>query len=249
MKKTKILVLAAATLFPSLVLANEHAIEKENNPLISLDYKVWWQDHETIGKRYVSAQNNILKVTAHTQNGFIPNLSVQVGKAESNLFGYTNTDVRAFYVYDFNQQLSFDFGAGMSMRYDALHGKQDDAESLEWEAYDPHLALGISYDVNSFDGLTLFTEFEKRFNGDNDSFMGGTTTEIGARYTFVDKGSRSISAEIGYRRDIQDNKFTVTKVVEPEDPPAEKEGSSTITEIENRRMISDGFYMGVKVSF
>ena len=228
------------------------AQEKQEDPTISIDYKVWWQDHETIGKRYVSAQNNLLKLTAHTQSGFIPNLSIQIGKAESNLFAYTNTDIRAFYVYDFSENLSFDYGVGLSMRYDALHGKQDDPASLKWEAFDPHLAIGATYDISGLEGLSVFTGLEKRFNSDNNGFSGGTTTEIGARYTFVDKGYRSITAEIGYRRDIQDNKFSVTKVVEPEeptDPPKRTGESTTTTEIENRRMISDGFYMGVKISF
>ncbi|MCY9861143.1 hypothetical protein OTK49_01185 [Vibrio coralliirubri] len=253
-KKTHLLVPLLAIACTPAAFATETAPELSNNPDITIDYKVWFQDHETIGKRYVSAQNNLIKVTAHTQDGWMPNFSAQIGKAESNLFGYVNTDLRAFYVYDYSDNLSFDYGAGMSMRYDALHGKQGEASSLEWSAYDPHVALGVTYDIEQMDGLTLFGGFEKRINGESSSFIGGTTTEFGARYTFLEKGSKSITAEIGYRRDIQDADFTVTKTVETPDEGGDAEtrtegGGSTYTEVENRRMISDGFYLGVKMAF
>lgn len=252
LKKNNFLVPLLAIACAPAAFATDTAQSSNTNPDITIDYKVWFQDHETIGKRYVSAQNNLLKVTAHTQDGWIPNFSAQIGKAESNLFGYVNTDLRAFYVYEYSKNLSFDYGAGFSMRYDALHGKQGDAASLEWSAYDPHLALGVTYDIEQLDGLTLFGGFEKRFNSDSASFIGGSTTEIGARYTFVETDSKSITAEIGYRRDIQDADFTVTKTVEKPDEGGESDkraGESTYTEVENRRMISDGFYLGVKVAF
>lgn len=246
LKKTFVsLTVIAAMSAPAF--AAEQVKETNSKPLISLDYKVWFQDHETVGKRYVSAQNNLLKATLHTENGYIPNVSVQIGKAESNLFAYTNTDIRAFYLYEYNENLSFDYGAGISMRYDARHGKQDDEGTLFWNAYDPHLAVGVAYKVPELSGLTLFSGFEKRFSEDNESFSGGTTTEVGARYTFVNKGSRSISAEIGYRRDIQDQEFTVNKVTEASEDGSDA-GGVPYTDKEDRRMISDGFYLGVSMS-
>lgn len=248
MLKNTLVSLTVIAAMSAPAFAAEQVKQTKNDPLVSLDYKIWFQDHETVGKRYVSAQNNLLKATLHTQNGYIPNVFVQVGKAESNLFAYTNTDIRAFYVYDYNEDLSFDYGAGVSMRYDARHGKQDDEATLDWNAYDPHVSVGVAYKVPQFDGLTLFSGFEKRFNEDNESFSGGTTTELGARYTFVDKGSRSISAEIGYRRDIQDQEFTVHKVTEPSEDGSDA-GGVPYTEKEDRRMISDGFYLGVSMSF
>ncbi|KDM90968.1 hypothetical protein [Photobacterium galatheae] len=244
MLKKTIISLTVIAAMSAPAFAADAVKQTKEKPSLSLDYKIWFQDHETVGKRYVSAQNNLLKATAHTQNGLIPNVSIQIGKAESNLFEYTNTDIRAFYVYDATENLSFDYGAGVSMRYDARHGKQDDPTTLDWDANDPHVALGVSYKLPQFQGLTLFSEFEKRFSEDNESFSGGTTSEFGMRYAFVDKGSRRLSAEIGYRRDIQDAAFTVTKTADGSDV-----GGASFTAKENRRMISDGFYLGVNMSF
>ncbi len=226
----------------------------DNTP-VSIRYNVWFQDHETIGKRYVSAQNNMIEFTGFTQDGFIPNVKLEIGKSESNLFAYTETDLSAFYSFDYNDNISYSFGGGISKRFDARNGKPDDAATLEWDSMDPYIALGLSYDVDSFKGLSFYTGIEKRHNKDNQTFSGGTTTEIGARYVFVDHGDRQISAEIGYRRDIHDHEFTVTKTVEEETPPEGGEPdpapaeSSTVTAQENRRMIGDGFYIGVRMTF
>lgn len=226
----------------------------DNTP-VSIRYNVWFQDHETMGKRYVSSQNNMIEFSGYTQDGFIPNVKLEIGKSESNLFAYTETDLSAYYSYDLNKRVSYSFGAGISNRFDARSGKPDDAATLEWDALDPYISLGLAYDVESFDGLSLFTSLEKRYNKDNQSISGGTTTEVGARYVFVDKGDRQISAEIGYRRDIHDHEFDVTKTVEDETPPDGGEPepapaeSSTVTVQENRRMIGDGFYIGVRMTF
>lgn len=230
----------------------------DDGTLISIDYKVWFQDHETMGARYVSAQNNIIKLTAHTQDGFIPNVSLEAGKAESNLFAYTETEFRVFYEYDYSEALSFDYGVGVSARYDARHGKPDDAATLGWNTVDPQFVVGVSYQVPSFTGLTLFSSLEKRVNKDNTGLSAGTTSELGARYVFLNKGNRSIAAEIGYRRDIQQQKFTVTKTKDDSSEDGDAKayddagagtGDSTYTEIENRRMIGDGFYLGVRMTF
>lgn len=237
---------------PAFAMENTKSVT-DDETLFSIDYKIWFQDHETVGKRYVSAQNNILTLTAHTQAGYIPNVSVEIGKAESNLFAYTEAELRAFYEYHYNSNLSFDYGVGVSTRYDARHGKEDDPSTKEWDTVDPLLSLGVAYHVSGFEGLTLFSSFEKRLNEYSTGFSGGTTSEFGARYTFLEKGSRSISAEIGYQRDIQDQEFTVTKTTEEPAasavPNSTGGGSSTYSQNETRRMTGDGFYLGVKMTF
>lgn len=234
--------------------------QKDDGTLLAVEYNVWFQDHETVGKRYVSAQNNLIKLTAYTQDKWIPNVSFEAGKAESNLFAYTESELRAFYEYQYNDNLTFDYGAGIGARYDARHGKIGEATTLDWDAIDPQIAIGLNYKIPQFDGLSVFTSLEKRFNKDNSGFSGGTTTQLGARYVFVAKGQRTISAEIGYRRDIQDHVFAVTKT---EEPPEGGDGSGdaktyedktpppskTYVDHENRRMISDGFYLGVRMTF
>lgn len=252
MNKKLLAPLVATIMASSFASATE--IDKESNGFfadtpISVRYNVWFQDHETTGKRYVSAQNNMIQLVGYTQDGFIPNVRLEVGKSESNLFAYTETDLSAYYTYKPTKQIDLDYGFGISNRFDARNGKADDAATLDWNATDPYVMLGASYDLQSFDGLTFFTVLEKRFNEHNTSFSGGTTTEVGARYIFVDKGDRTISAEIGYRRDIQDHKFTVTKTAEEEPTTETSDSGSTITEQENRRMLSDGFYIGVTMRF
>lgn len=245
---------ALLALFASTAHASDTlSLDNAASPKIGIDYKVWFQDHETGGSRYVSAQNNIIEITGYTQDGFIPNVSAEFSKAESNLYAFTQTDLSAFYYYDV-AGIRFDYGAGVSARYDARNGKEGEATTLDWESITPKLNIGASYDIQALDGLTIFTGFEKRFDGDNTGFSGGTTTELGARYTFVDKGSRSITAELGYRRDIQDKQFSVTKVVETPEEKTEGDtgtggSTETITSNENRRMISDGFYLGVSIKF
>jgi hypothetical protein len=229
--------------------------EQDNGTVIAVEYNVWFQDHESVGKRYVSAQNNIIKLTAYTQDKWIPNVSFEAGKAESNLFAYTESELRAFYQYHYNGNLTFDYGAGVSARYDARHGKLGEPTTLDWEAIDPQITVGVNYKIPQFDGLSVFTSLEKRFNEHNSGFSGGTTTQLGARYVFVAKGERTISAEIGYRRDIQDHVFSIEKTEEP--PAGGGDGSGEATtqsantyfENENRRMLSDGFYLGVRMTF
>ena len=260
MKKIILVPLIVASLSPLAYASNSTNItESESSGLlgstpVSIRYNVWFQDHETIGKRYVSAQNNMIQFVAYSQDGFIPNFRLETGKSESNLFAYTEMDASAYYTYKPSDRIDLDYGFGISNRFDARNGKLDDEATLDWDATDPYIMLGASYDMENFEGLTVFTSLEKRHNKYNHSISGGTTTELGARYTFVDKGDRHISAEIGYRRDIHDHEFSVTKTAEPEseptpDPEPVLASSSTITEQENRRMIGDGFYIGVTMRF
>jgi len=247
--KLKALLATIISLSSTFTYASEITWSAISESDISVGYNVWFQDHETQGKRYVSAQNNLVELTAHTQMGYLPNFKVEFGKAESNLFAYTQAKVSAFYEKELNDAFVAQYGLGVSARYDARHGKEGEPTTNEWSAYDPYIIGEIAYTVPDFNELTFFAGAEKRFNKHNDDALSGTTAKVGASYTFIQKNGRSISAEIGYIKDVQNQEVDVTKTTESEDPDTGDTVSNTVTVAETAEMIGDGFYLGVNMRF